>query len=65
VSLGRLPGRARREPGGTLAGTLLSKRLVACAVALVVYFLSRRNLFIGIAAGFAALTALIALGHGA
>ena len=50
-------------PGGTLAETRLSQRLVACAVALVVYFLFRRNLFIGIAAGFGALTALIALGR--
>ena len=50
-------------PGGTLAETLLSQRLVACAVALLVYFLTRRNLFIGIAAGFVALTALIAFGR--
>jgi branched-subunit amino acid transport protein len=50
-------------PGGTLAQTALWVRLAACAIALVVYFLSRRNLFIGIAAGFLALTALIAMGR--
>jgi branched-subunit amino acid transport protein len=50
-------------PGGTLAETLLSQRLVACALALAVYFRSRRNLFIGIAAGFGALIALIASGR--
>ena len=50
-------------PTGTLAHTLLSERLIACGVALVAYFLCRRNLFIGIAAGFAALTALVAMGQ--
>ena len=38
-------------PTGTLAATPLSERLVACALALVVYFVSRRNLFVGIATG--------------
>lgn len=48
-------------PTGTLAATPLAERLVACAIALVVYFTTRRNLFAGIAAGFGALVALIAL----
>ena len=50
-------------PGGTLAETLLSQRLVACAVALVVYFVFRRNLFVGIATGFITLVALTAVGR--
>jgi len=45
-------------PGGTLAETLLSERLIACGFALVIYFVFRRNLFVGIATGFAALVAL-------
>lgn len=49
-------------PTGTLAATPLSARLVACAIALVVYFGSRRNLFAGIAAGFVALVTLLAMG---
>ena len=51
-------------PTGALAHTLLSDRLVACAFALVAYFLCRRNLFIGITTGFAALVALTAFGRG-
>ena len=39
-------------PTGTLAATPLPERLVACALALVVYFVFRRNLFVGIATGF-------------
>jgi hypothetical protein len=35
-------------PTGTLAATSLPESLVACAIALVVYFLFRRNLFVGI-----------------
>ena len=50
-------------PGGTLAQTLVWQRLAACGIALVVYFVCRRNLFVGIAAGFAALIAAIALGR--
>ena len=47
-------------PTGTLAATPLADRLIACALALVAYFV-RRNLFVGIAAGFAALVTLVAL----
>jgi branched-subunit amino acid transport protein len=39
-------------PSGTLAATLLPDRLLACAVALVVYFAGRRNLILGMSAGF-------------
>jgi branched-subunit amino acid transport protein len=51
-------------PTGTLAATPLPERLVACAIALVVYFVFRKNLFVGIAAGFVALVTLIALRSG-
>lgn len=51
-------------PGGTLAATSLAERLLACALALVVYFVFRRNLFVGIATGFAALVALTAMSLG-
>ena len=47
-------------PTGTLATTPLPERLVACVIALVVYFVFRRNLFVGIAAGFVALVTLVA-----
>ena len=50
-------------PAGTLAQTPLPERLLACALALVVYFVFRRNLFVGIATGFVALTALISFGR--
>jgi hypothetical protein len=49
--------------GGTLAQTATWQRLAACGIALVVYFVFRRNLFIGIAAGFVALIAVILLGR--
>lgn len=51
-------------PTGTLAATPLPERLAACAVALVVYFGFRRNLLLGIAAGFVALVTLIAIRSG-
>jgi branched-subunit amino acid transport protein len=47
-------------PTGTLAATPLPDRLLACAIALISYFVFRRNLFVGIAAGFVALVALVA-----
>lgn len=46
-------------PTGTLAATPLTERLLACAIALIAYFVFRRNLFVGIAAGFVALVALV------
>jgi branched-subunit amino acid transport protein len=51
-------------PTGTLAATPLSDRLFACALALVVYFVFRRNLFVGIVAGFVALVTLLAMRSG-
>jgi branched-subunit amino acid transport protein len=51
-------------PTGTLAATPLPERLVACVIALVVYFVFRRNLFVGIAAGFVALVSLVAIRSG-
>lgn len=51
-------------PTGTLASTLLTERLIACAIGLVVYFVFRRNLFVGIAAGFLALVTLLAIRSG-
>jgi branched-subunit amino acid transport protein len=51
-------------PTGTLAATPLPERLVACAIALAAYFVFRRNLFVGIAAGFVALVTLVAIGNG-
>ena len=48
-------------PGGMLAQTTLAERLAACALALLAYSLSRRNLFIGVGAGVAAIMALTAL----
>jgi branched-subunit amino acid transport protein len=51
-------------PTGTLAATPLPERLIACALALFVYFVSRRNLLVGIATGFTTLVALISFGRG-
>ena len=48
-------------PTGTLAATPLWARMIACAIALAVYFVCRRNLFIGIASGFVALTGFLLL----
>ena len=51
-------------PTGTLAQTALPDRLIACAIAVVAYFVFRRNLFVGIAAGFVTLVALMAMRGG-
>ena len=48
-------------PTGTLAATPFAERVGACAIALVVYFVFRRNLLVGIAAGFVALVGLVAM----
>ncbi|MEX2165116.1 MAG: AzlD domain-containing protein [Sulfuricaulis sp.] len=45
-------------PVGTLAASALGDRLVACALALAVFYLSRRNLFMGVGAGFLVFVAL-------
>ncbi|MSO74272.1 MAG: AzlD domain-containing protein [Alphaproteobacteria bacterium] len=50
-------------PSGNLAETPLWARLVAVAVTLVAFYLTRRNLFFGVAAGFATIiTVLYAIG---
>jgi len=41
-------------PSGGLAQTFLADRLLACGVALVAYFATRRNLFVGSLVGVAA-----------
>jgi branched-subunit amino acid transport protein len=38
-------------PTGTLASSPLPERLLACAVALLCYWLTRKNLFAGVASG--------------
>ena len=48
-------------PTGMLAQTTLAERLIACALALAAYYLSRRNLLLGVGAGAAAIMALTAL----
>lgn len=45
-------------PTGTLAVAPLADRIGACALAFVVYKISRRNLFLGVGTGFAAITLL-------
>ena len=44
-------------PTGALSETLLVERLAACAVALVAFYATRRNLFAGVAAGAVSLVA--------
>ena len=46
-------------PSGNLAETPLWTRLVAVMITLVVFYVSRRNLFLGTAAGFATIVALL------
>jgi branched-subunit amino acid transport protein len=45
-------------PTGLLATSLLTHRLLACALGLTAYYLARRNLFIAVAVGALALTVL-------
>jgi branched-subunit amino acid transport protein len=59
-----LTARILLLPTGTLAATPLPERLVACVIALAVYFAFRRNLLMGIAAGFVALVSLIGIRSG-
>ena len=46
-------------PTGLLAQTTLTERLLACVLALAAYYLSRRNLLVGCAAGVAAIMAMV------
>jgi branched-subunit amino acid transport protein len=48
-------------PGGMLAQTALAERLIACVLAVAAYYLSRRNLLVGVSAGVAAIMAMVAL----
>ena len=45
-------------PTGMLADTAFVERLAACAVALAVYYATRRNLLLGVGAGVAAIMAI-------
>jgi branched-subunit amino acid transport protein len=45
-------------PTGTLATVPLADRLLVCTLAYAVYRLTRRNLFLGVGTGFAAIVAL-------
>jgi branched-subunit amino acid transport protein len=45
-------------PTGTLAVAPLPDRIGACALAFIVYMISRRNLFLGVGTGFATITLL-------
>ncbi|MEK6591652.1 MAG: AzlD domain-containing protein [Pseudomonadota bacterium] len=45
-------------PTGMLAQSLLTDRLLACALALLAYYTCRRNLFIAVCAGVIALIAI-------
>jgi hypothetical protein len=45
-------------PSGALSETVLVDRLIACAMAFAAFFLSRRNLFIGVSLGTVALIVL-------
>ena len=47
-------------PTGMLTETGLVDRLLACALALLAYYLSRRNLLFAVATGVAAIMALVA-----
>lgn len=48
-------------PSGLLAETLLAERVAACALALAAFYLSRRNLFVGVITGMLILMALYGL----
>jgi branched-subunit amino acid transport protein len=45
-------------PTGTLTVAPMPDRIGACALAFLVYIVSRRNLFLGVGTGFAAITLL-------
>lgn len=47
-------------PTGMLADTALIERLIACGIALFAYYVSRRNLLIGVGAGVAAIVFIAA-----
>ena len=45
-------------PTGLLGETLLAERLIACALALVAFYATRRNLFVGVISGMIVIIAL-------
>lgn len=45
-------------PAGMLAQSMLTDRLLACALALLAFYTCRRNLFIGVCAGVVTLIAI-------
>ena len=47
-------------PTGMLAQSLLAERLLGCGIALLVYYATRRNLFLGVGAG---VLVIIVLGY--
>jgi branched-subunit amino acid transport protein len=51
-------------PSGMLAETHLTERLAACVLALLAYRIARRNLLVGVAAGVAAIMAMVAVRSG-
>ena len=55
-----LVSRIVTMPTGMLGDTALIERLIACAIALAAYYLSRRNLLIGVGAGVAAIVFIAA-----
>ena len=48
-------------PSGLLAETLLAERVAACVLALAAFYLSRRNLFVGVITGMLILMTLYGL----
>lgn len=44
-------------PSGLLAHSALADRLIACALALAAFYATRKNLFVGVIAGVAAIVA--------
>lgn len=60
--LAGLIGRMIMLPIGPVAATDLASRLTAAAVALAVFFLTRRNIFLGVTAGTGTLVGLTMAG---
>lgn len=61
ATLAALIARIVLLPAGTLEDTALWQRLLATAAALAIFFLTRKNLFLGVIAGGAALVAIVVL----
>jgi len=59
ATLAALIARIVLLPVGTLEDSALWQRLLATAIALGIFFLARRNLFLGVVAGGASLVALV------